>query len=460
MIRDTPESAKAAPSAPEIFTKVPPQAPDAEKSVLGAILLKGDVLLEVAPLISASDFYDLTNQRIYEALLGLFQSGSRVDPVLIREELARRGELEKVGGVEYLTHLAEMVPSAAGAEHYARLVRKKSLARSLINLCTEIQGLAYEGGLHGEELLDLAENRIFSLSKIAADLGLARMRDILNEALSDIAATQASKGALTGLATGFLRLDELTAGLHGGELIIVAGRPAMGKTTFANCIAKNVALHQNKTVAIFSMEVNAKQVVTNLLCSEAKVDALALRRGLLEAEQEAQLANAASRLEQTPIYIDDFSNTNVLQLRAKARRIKQKYGLGLLIVDYVQLLETVSMDNRQQEMAQISRGLKATARELDVPLIAVSQLNRAVDQREDRRPRMSDLRESGALEQDADLILFIYRDEYYHPEKEQSRNLAEVIIAKQRNGPTGKVDLRFSGQYLRFDNYQHGETPF
>ncbi len=460
MIRETPESAKAAPGAPEIFTKIPPQAPDAEKSLLGALLLDGDVLSVVIPLVNASDFYVPAHQVIFEALVNLFQGGSRIDAVLVKEELRRNQALDNVGGDAYLVELVQMVPSAAGAEDYARLVREKSLARSLVHLCTEIQVAAYEGGMPGDDLLDFAENRIFGLSTVAADMGLARMRDVLNEAVREIALLQQQKGALTGCSTGYLKLDELTAGLQAGELIIVAGRPSMGKTTFANCIARNVSLNEGETVANFSMEVSARQVVTNLLCSEAKVDAQHLRRGLLEPEEDARLVEAHTKLQEAPIFIDDSSQTNVVQLRAKARRIKQKYGLGLIIVDYVQLLEAGSAENRQQEMSQISRALKATARELEVPVIAVSQLNRAVDQREDRRPRMSDLRESGALEQDADLILFLYRDEYYHPEKEQSRNLAELIIAKQRNGPTGKVDLRFSGQYLRFDNIQYGETPF
>ncbi|MFQ5843969.1 MAG: replicative DNA helicase [Planctomycetota bacterium] len=445
----------------EALTKLPPQAPDAEKSLLGAILLDGDVLTAVMPLVSASDFYVTAHERIYEAMVKLFQQGSRVDATLVKEQLRRHEELERVGGEDYLVELVETVPSAAGAEDYGRLVREKAIARSLIHVCTEVQTAAYEGTPPGDELLDFAENRIFGLSSVAAAMGLARMRDVLNDAFADIERLQSSGGALTGLATGFLELDDVTAGLQAGDLILVAGRPSMGKTTFANCVALNAAISGHVPVAIFSLEVGRRQIVRNLLCSRARVDATKVRRGRLDDTEWDALTRAASDLMEAPIFIDDSSQANPLQLRAKARRIKQKHGLGLLVVDYIQLLESPAAENRNQEMTQISRALKATARELDIPVIAVSQLSRAVDQREDRRPRMSDLRESGALEQDADVILFLYRREYYQPREDKHRNLADLIVAKQRNGPTRDVSLAFFGQYLRFENRTRSEEePF
>ncbi len=433
------------------ITRLPPHSEDAEKSLLGAILLDGDMLGTVLALVRPEDFYATAHQRIYEACETLYQRGSRVDAVLIKEELRRTGGFDAVGGETYLAHLVEYVPSSAGAQDYARIVSEKAVSRNLIHLCTGIQAAAYEGSVPGDELLDSAEHQIFGLSRGAADSSTAGIREILNETFSDIEILLKSGGAITGLATGFLELDEMTAGLQPGDLAIVAGRPSMGKTTFTNCVVDHVGLLERKGVVVFSLEVSRKNLVRNMLCARSRVDLQKVRRGNLDKTDLDRLTHAAGELMEAPIFIDDSPVTNPITLRAKARRLKQKHGLGLVVVDYLQLMETGKAENRQQEIAQISRQLKGMARELEVPVIAISQLNRSVDSREDRRPRMSDLRESGALEQDADLILFLFREEVYR-QTEENRGLAELIIAKQRNGPIGSVPLLFFGNVLRFEN--------
>jgi len=433
------------------LTRLPPHSEDAEKSLLGAILLDGDVLGAVLPLVRAEDFYATSHQRVFEACTTLFHRGSRVDAVLIREELRRTGGLDGVGGETYLAHLVECVPSAAGAEDYARIVSEKAVARNLIHLCTGIQAAAYEGSVPGDELLDSAEHQIFGLSRGAADATTAGIRDILNETFGEIEILLKSGGAITGLATGFLELDEMTAGLQPGDLAIVAGRPSMGKTTFTNCIMDHVGVVERKPVLVFSLEVSRRHLVRNMLCARSRVDLQKVRRGALDKADLDRLTHAAGELMEAPVFVDDSPVTNPISLRAKARRIKQKHGLALVVVDYLQLMETGKAENRQQEIAQISRQIKAMARELEVPVIAVSQLNRSVDSREDRKPRMSDLRESGALEQDADVILFLFREEVYR-QTEENRGLAELLVAKQRNGPTGSIPLLFFGHVLRFEN--------
>ena len=438
----------------ETIQRLPPHNLEAEQALLGAILLEGDTLTEVMPLVKPEDFYATAHQRIFAACLQLFEEGKRVDALLIREQLGKLGELERIGGEPYLAQLAAMVPSAAGAEDYARIVSDKAVTRNLIHVCTSIQSSAYGGATAGEELLDWAENEIFALSRGAADADTVNIAPIINEAFEEIQALIDNGGQLSGLSTGFLDLDEKTSGFGPGDLVIVAGRPSMGKTTFSNCIVDHVAVVERKPVAYFSLEVSAKHLVRNMLCSRARVQVQRVLRGLIDHEETQQLTDAASELMAGQIFIDDSTASNIIHLRAKARRIKQRYGLGLAVVDYLQLMETGRAENRQQEIAQISRGLKAMARELEIPVIAISQLNRSVDSREDRRPRMSDLRESGALEQDADLILFLYRESQYKPDADPTE--AELIIAKQRNGPTGHIPLRFFGDEMRFANYSYG----
>jgi len=437
--------------AQKTFTRMPPHSEAAERSLLGAILLEGDVLTQILPLVKAEDFYRTPHQKIYEACAQLFHKGSRVDPVLIKAELERRGDLEKIGGEAFLAQLAAEVPSAAGAEEYARIVSEKAVTRNLVHVCTEIQTAAYEGGQPGHELLDWAEAQVFALSRGAAETDTVSIQNILNDTFDEIQRLIDTGGAMTGLATGFLRLDQLTAGLGKGDLVIVAGRPSMGKTTFCNCIVDHIGVRERQPVVYFSLEVSRQHLVRNMLCSRARVELQRVRRGDLANEDIEKLTQAAGELMEAPIFIDDSSGSTVIQMRAKARRIKQRKGLALVVVDYLQLMETGGAENRQQEIARISRGLKAMARELEVPVIAISQLNRGVDSRENRVPRMSDLRESGALEQDADLILFLYREAQYNPTPENARE-AEIIIAKQRNGPTDRIPLHFFGPILRFEN--------
>jgi len=436
------------------ISRLPPHSDDAEKSLLGAILLDEDVMTAVLTLVKPEEFYSTAHQMIFDACTHLFNEGKRVDAVLIKDELTRRGQLDKVGGEKYLANLAAMVPSAAGAEQYARIVSEKSVTRNLIHVCTSIQASAYEGGSMGHDLLDFAESQIFALGRGAAESDTVRIQSVINDAFEEIQEFIDGGGGITGLRTGFLDLDNKTAGFGPGDLVIVAGRPSMGKTTFCNCIVDYVGVVDKKPVAYFSVEVDRKQLVRNMLCSRAEVELQRVRRGLINQDEIHTLTTAANELMDAPIFIDDSPQASPLQIRAKARRVKQRYGLSLVVVDYLQLMETGRAENRQQEIATISRQLKAMARELEVPVIAISQLNRSVESREDRRPRMSDLRESGSLEQDADLILFLYRDCQYNENADPTQ--AEVIIAKQRNGPIGRVDLRFYGEILRFKTSDQG----
>ena len=440
---------------PATGARVPPHSEESEKSLLGAVLIDGDTLGNVMTMVGAADFYFPSHQKIFEACEKLYADGNRIDATLILEALRTSGDLEAVGGEPYLAHLAALVPSSAGAEDYARIVSDKSVLRSLISACTEIQSGAYGGSMPGDELLDWAESQVMSIGRGAADQSMVGIRSILNETFEEINALIAGGGTGTGTPTGYFELDEKTSGLGKGDLVIIAGRPSMGKTTFSNCLVDHIAVVEKLPVVYFSIEVSSSHLVRNMLCSRARVELQRVRRGTLDNDEVEKLTRAAGEMMEAPIFVDDTAGANVLQLRAKARRIKQRHGLGLVVVDYLQLMETGRAENRQQEIAQISRQLKAMARELDVPVIAISQLNRSVDSREDRRPRMSDLRESGALEQDADLIMFLYREYQYKP-TEENRNMAEVIIAKQRNGPTGIVPMRFFGHVLRFENATHG----
>ena len=430
---------------------MPPHSEEAERSLLGAVLLEGDTLTEVMTLLSPDDFYVTAHQKIYASCEKLYGDGKRVDSTLILEELRSNGELERVGGEAYLAHLAALVPSAAGAVDYARIVSDKAVLRGLIHTCTEIQTNAYSGSVPGDELLDWAEGQVFSLSRGAAAQETHDIRSVLTDTFEEINALMEGGGVGGGTPTGYFELDERTSGLGKGDLVIVAGRPSMGKTTFANCLVDHIGVVEKVPIVYFSLEVSRQHLVRNMLCSRARVELQHVRRGTIGNEEVDRLTRAAGELMESQIFIDDTAGANILGIRAKARRIKQKHGLGLVVVDYLQLMETGRAENRQQEIAGISRQLKAMAREMDCPVIALSQLNRSVDNREDRRPRMSDLRESGALEQDADLIMFLYREYQYKP-SEENRNLAEVIIAKQRNGPTGVIPLHFYGHFLRFDN--------
>ncbi|MEW6746495.1 MAG: replicative DNA helicase [Planctomycetota bacterium] len=436
--------------------RVPPQNVEAEMSTLGSILLEPECMNVVAQELTADDFYQTANKQIFRALLELYDRNSVLDVVVLKDELERRGLLAEVGGPEYLLQLAEAVPSAANVEHYARIVRERSVSRSLIQTSTEILRSAYTNDLDVATLLEEAEQKIFSLAHGRRTADGGDFREILQQAVARIESLHNRGDAIIGLSSGFADLDDRLSGMQPSQLIIIAGRPSMGKTSLALNIADHVAM-SGTSVLIFSLEVATIQVAQNLLCSHARVDAQKVRRGQLDEDGWGNLIRAADELSKAPVFIDDSPGLSVLQLRAKARRLRAMHRVGLVIVDYMQLVTAPSAENRQQEISQISMGLKRMARELDVPVVALSQLNRVVDSREDHRPRMSDLRESGSIEQDADVVAFLYRPEYYDADRADLRGQAELIIAKQRNGPTGTVPLTFMPQCMRFASYSPEE---
>lgn len=438
----------------EFFDKVPPQNEEAERSLLGSCILDNDVIGSVVQIVKKESFYKTAHQLIFQSIVTLYDGNQPVDLILLREDLKKEGNLEKAGGTEYLVGMAESVPSPANAEHYAKLVQDKYLLRELNRVTLEILRDSYEERENAREILDRSEQKIFSIVE-KEDAGEAtRLSRVLKDTFERLDNLQDRKGRITGIPTGFFEMDDLTCGLQSSELIVVAGRPSMGKTSFVLNIAEHVAVEEKLPVGIFSLEMAKQQVAQNMLCSRAQVNAHKMRRGYISQDDWATLAEVAGVLSESEIYIDDSSGINVLSLRAKARRLKAQKGIRLLIVDYLQLMESPQAENRQQEITLISRSLKSLARELGTPIIAVSQLNRAVDSREDHRPRMSDLRESGAIEQDADLICFLFREEYYRP-SESNRGTAEMIVAKQRNGPTGTVQLAFQAEFMRFRNLSY-----
>jgi replicative DNA helicase len=453
-------SAPASSAEGAALLRVPPHDLDAEQAVLGSLLLDPEAIGAVAPLLAPEDFYRTAHATVYEVIRSLFNQGDPPDVLVVVRECERRKILDQVGGREFFAALANTVATGANAEHYARIVREKAIARGLIRVATEIQRAAYDQEGRGDELLDRAEHLVFELGRSKEVASTASVRSLLEDTFREL---DRRDGAPGGTPTGFHQLDSLTAGLHAGELVIIAGRPSMGKTTFALNMAYNVAVDARVPTVIFSLEMSRQQIVKNLLCSHAQVEATKLRGGRFLDDQEFhRLTEAATPLYEAPLFIDDTPALSTTALRAKARRLRQKHGLGLIVIDYLQLMEAVgssrNVDSRQQEISYISRTLKGLARELEVPVIALSQLNRAADAREDHRPRMADLRESGAIEQDADVICFLFRKHYY-TKQESDRGLAEVIVAKQRNGPTDTVRLAFSDQYMRFDNLSLAREP-
>ncbi len=436
--------------------RVPPHSLEAEGSLLGAILLDQGVLDEVESLLPVPEaFYAEAHRKIYAAIQALRARGAPVDLVTLTEELSRRGELEEVGGVSYLLGLSESTPTAAFAEHYARIVAEKWTLRRLIQAAGEAMRMAYEEEGSLEEILDRAGKALLEVALVHK--AQARpLRELVHETFEHVEALLQHKGEVGGVRTGFRELDALVGALAPGSLNIIAARPAMGKTAFALSIAAHVALKQGVGVGIFSLEMPAPQLVLRMLCSEARVDMNRVRLGALSERDFNRLVDAASRLAEAPIYIDDTPELTLMELRTRARRLKARQGIGLLIVDYLQLMsgptrEGRGVENRQQEIAAISRGLKALARELDIPVVALSQLSRAVESRPNKRPLLSDLRESGSIEQDADLVMFIYREEYYNPHSEK-RGIAEILVGKQRNGPTGVVELQYHAAHVRFND--------
>jgi replicative DNA helicase len=435
-----------------LLEKIPPQNLEAEESLLGSMLISEDAISVVAEIIKSDDFYREANRKIFRAVVGLYQKGEPADPITVAEELKTTGVLEEIGGKPYLHTLISGVPTAANAKYYAEIVERNSVLRSLIRAATEIAALGYQGSDALDILIDKAESLVFSISQKRISEKFVLVRDLLVESFEQIEKLYENKTNVTGIATGFTEFDEVTSGLHPSDLIVVAARPSMGKTSLALCIASNIALNQKVPVAIFSLEMSRQQLAQRLICSEARVDATALRTGNLKEEDWPKLSNAVGRLSEAPIYIDDTANITIMEVRAKIRRLMAKEPLGLIIVDYLQLMQgSGRQENRQQEISDISRALKVLGRESNVPVIAISQLSRAVESRQDKRPLLSDLRESGAIEQDADLVIFVYRDEYYKRDSED-KGIAEIIISKHRNGPTGIIRLAFLEHYTKFAN--------
>jgi replicative DNA helicase len=459
---DTGVLARAGSAAFEVPDRQPPYAPEAEISVLGGMLIDGDAVAKALEFVDDTMFYREANRRVFRAMARLFQRGQVVDPVTLGEELSQTEELEGVGGMSYIAELLDAVPTAANIEYHARIVRERALLRRLIEASSHIIRDSYEPGERTvEEILDIAEQKIFQVAQSHEREGFVWIKKVLYPTFEKIEQLQAAKGGLTGVATGLHDLDEMTGGLQRGDLIIVAARPSMGKTAFVTGVGLHAAISYQVPVAIFSLEMSKQQVVQRMLCSEALVDLGRLMRGRLQDDDFGRLAQAAGHLNTAPVWIDDSGSLTVLEMRAKARRLKaDQPDLGLIIVDYIQLMHTGGeAENRQQEVSAISRGLKALAKELSVPIVALSQLSRAPEQRSDHRPQLSDLRESGSIEQDADIVMFLYRPEYYlTPADAQEKDLqgrAELIIGKQRNGPTGMVDLYFRKECARFESAAH-----
>ncbi|WP_456272889.1 replicative DNA helicase [Bacillus sp. AK031] len=434
---------------------VPPQNIEAEQAVLGAIFLEPSALTQASESLIPEDFYRSSHQKIFHVMLKLNDSGKAVDLITVTEELSAVKELEDVGGVSYLSELAGSVPTAANIEYYAKIVEEKSLLRRLIRTATTIAQDGYSREDEVDALLSEAEKNIMEVAQRKNAGAFHDIKDVLVKAYDNIELLHNRTEDVTGIPTGFADLDEMTAGFQRNDLIIVAARPSVGKTAFALNIAQNVAVKTDENVAIFSLEMGAEQLVMRMLCAEGNINAQNLRTGSLTDEDWRKLTMAMGSLSNAGIYIDDTPGIKIGEIRSKCRRLKQEQGLGMVLIDYLQLIQGSgrSGENRQQEVSEISRELKGLARELEVPVIALSQLSRGVEQRQDKRPMMSDIRESGSIEQDADIVAFLYRDDYYDKESE-NKNIIEIIIAKQRNGPVGTVSLAFVKEYNKFVNLE------
>lgn len=433
--------------------RLPPQSIEAEQAILGSLLINTETLSRVVDVLQPEHFYRKSHQVIFAAILDLFEKSEPIDIVTLSQYLKDQGKLDGIGGRQYLTDLALSIATTANAEYYAKTVSEKSLLRNLIKAGTEIVASCYEDS-DCDLVVDKAEQLIFSIAQRRSMAQLVHIKDIVNDSFARIEQRYENRDTLSGISTGFYDLDEMTSGWQKSDLVIIAARPSMGKTALVLNLAQHCAVECKKPVALFSLEMSKEQLVQRLLCAEAKIDANKLRTGFLQSGDWQNLATAMGRLGEAPIFIDDSAAVGALDVRAKARRLKAEYkDIGLIIIDYIQLMQgrAKSDGNRVQEISEISRNLKQLARELNVPVIALSQLSRAVEARQNKRPMLSDLRESGAIEQDADIVMFIYRDEYYNPETEK-RGEAEIIIAKQRNGPVGTVELLYQASITRFLN--------
>ncbi|MBD8033636.1 MULTISPECIES: replicative DNA helicase [Solibacillus] len=443
-----------------MMDRVPPHNNEAEQSVIGAVFLEPQALITASEIVIADDFYHIAHQKIFQTMLNLSDQGKAIDVVTVTEELSAKKELEDIGGLSYITELANAVPTAANIAHYAKIVEEKAILRRLIRVASKIADDGYTREDEVEVLLAEAEKKMLEVSNRKNAGDFKHVKDVLVQTFDNIEQLQSRAGDVTGIPTGFRDLDKMTAGFQRNDLIIVAARPSVGKTAFALNVAQSVAVKARENVAIFSLEMGADQLVMRMLCAEGNIDAQRLRTGDLQNEDWGKLTMAMGSLSNSGIYIDDSPGVRMADIRAKCRRLAKENGLGMILIDYLQLILGSGKpgENRQQEVSEISRSLKGLARELKVPVIALSQLSRGVEQRQDKRPMMSDLRESGSIEQDADIVAFLYRDDYYDKESE-SKDIIEIIIAKQRNGPTGTVSLAFRKEYNKFLNLEFTPPP-
>lgn len=435
--------------------RVLPHSKEAEQSVIGSMLSSSEAVGAACEILKPDDFFFGQNKEIYSAMMELFNENTPVDMVTVSDRLNQRDKLDSVGGVTYLSTLVLSVPTTGNVEYYAKIVKDKAVLRRLIYSTQGILSMAYDEGDTTERIIDRSEQLILDISSNKDQSDIVHISEIMMSAYDDMVQNSLNKGTVTGISTGFNYINNATGGLHGGELIIVAGRPGMGKSSFAVNIAENAAINENIPVAIFNLEMSKSMIVNRIICSQALVDSQNVRKGDFQPEDWLQICAVIDKLSAAPIYIDDSSSITVSEIRAKCRRLKQTKNLGLVVIDYLQLMQgSKKSDNRQQEISEISRSLKVLAKELDIPVIALSQLSRTSESRSDKRPMLSDLRESGAIEQDADLVMFLYRDDYYNKDS-QEKNIAEVIIAKQRSGTTGTFKLGWQGRYTKFVNIDY-----
>jgi replicative DNA helicase len=436
-----------------VFNKIPPQNLEAEKAVLGCMLISEDAKTQVFESLKEEFFYSETHKKIFSCLSNLFEKNEKCDLITITNQLKRQDMLDDIGGVEYITELVELMPTAANVDEYIKIVKDKYILRTIIENATKIISEASNDPEEIDAFLDRAESLIFEISQHKIKRDAFQLKDLIKENIEAIEEIHDRRGFVTGLPTGFTDLDKLTTGFHPSDFVIIASRPSMGKTAFACNVALNLNTGVTKfPILIFSLEMSKEQLVQRMLCCEARINLMKLRQGMLSDEDMGNLLLSAGRLEETPVFIDDTPSLNVFELRARARRLKASANIQLIIVDYLQLMRSHrKTENRQQEISEISSSLKALAKELKIPVLAVSQLSRATEQRENKEPHLSDLRESGSLEQDADLVLLLYREDFY--KKSESNGVADIIIAKQRNGPTGTINLTFLKEFTRFENY-------
>ena len=434
--------------------KIPPHDVDAEQAILGSMLTDQDAVIDAMEVLKPEDFYREDNKYIYQSIINLYNRGEPIDIITVKAELTSMQKFEAVGGIEYLATLPDKVPLVANADKYIKIVEEKSILRQLIKAANEIQSLGYAQNEEIDNIVDQSEKMIFNIMQGKNQKGYTQIKDVLVETFAELEKLYNQKETITGVPTGFADLDYKTAGLHNSDLILIAARPAMGKSAFALNIATYAAINTKKPVVIFNLEMSKEQLVNRMLCSEAMVDSNKIRTGKIDEEDWIKLATALGPLSEAPIYIDDTPGISVAEIRAKCRKLKLEKNIGLVVIDYLQLIQGSGKRNasREQEISEISRSLKILAKELDVPVIALSQLSRAAEARQDHRPMLSDLRESGAIEQDADIVMFLYRDDYYNPDSEK-KNIAEVILAKHRAGSTGTVELLWMGNYAKFANW-------